>query len=210
MIGIYCPTLNRAHKLEVFVKNVHENTTLPHTLYFVAEPEDIKTQEEVKRLGENLIISLYKGSHTGAANTAYQETKEPFFIVANDDFEFTKDWDTKAMACMTEGIGVVGLSDFYTERVMCIFLIRRAYIKEKGLADTPDVLFCPLYHHNYVDTELYETAIWRGAFVPCPESVIKHEHPALGHGEMDATYEKSNAFIVQDQDIFNSRRHLWQ
>lgn len=209
-LAIFIPTYHRPHSMERAATNAHENTTTPHTLYFVSEPDDQATIDKSHELKENLIISKYPGSHTGAANTAYWETKEPFFIMANDDFNFHKDWDTLALAKMAEGVGVVGLNDGFSGNMTAITLVRRAYIKEhSGVMDADNTLYHPGYNHNFVDTELSTVCKKRGMWAECPESVVEHMHWAFNKSVKDATYEKSNATEYKDRELFGYRSHLW-
>ena len=105
MIAIIVPTYHRALALEPLVQNIHENTTVPHVIYFVVEPDDQESLDELTRLKQNIIINKYPGTHTGAANTAYEVTTEPYFIIANDDFNFQKEWDTRSLEAI-KGFGV--------------------------------------------------------------------------------------------------------
>jgi glycosyltransferase involved in cell wall biosynthesis len=212
-LNVIVPTYGRHGILAKVAHNVHENTQSWHDLYFVAEPGEIETQEEIKSIPAcKLIISKYPGNHTGAANTAYEETDGEFFIIANDDFNFHEDWDVPALKAMEDPkIGVVGLNDGSNTGFTAITLVRRKYIQEQsGVMDMPNTLYFPGYNHNYVDTEFSRTAMKRGAFVACPESVVEHMHWAFGKSKMDATYEKSNATSQADSVTYGNRIHLWQ
>lgn len=209
MLAIIVPTYHRPQALESLVQNIHDNTESPHTIYFVTEPDDAESIAEVTRLGQNLIISKYPGTHTGAANTAYEETTEPFFIIANDDFIFTKGWDTNALKAM-DGFSVVGLSDGHSTAYTQITLVRRSYIQEQsGVVDDPNTLYHRGYHHNYVDTEFSETAKKRGVFTICPESVVDHRHYSYNLSKMDETYKKTISRVSHDSALYESRKHLW-
>ena len=210
MIDIIVPTFKRVAKLAAFAKNVHENTSVAHTLSFVTEPDDQPSIDEVKRLGEKLIISEEPGWHTGAANTGYRRTKEPYFIIANDDFCFHKDWDTYALAEMKGQIKVVGLNNGQgvtrTE-----FLIARDYIEtQSGVIDQPNTVFYSGYHHCYVDDEMYQTVLSRGVYIDCPNSVVEHLHFSFNKSALDETYIKAGSYFEVDGQLFFSRQHLWQ
>jgi len=208
-IAVIIPTFNRTDKLERAAKNVHENTTISHRIYFVIEPGEWASFNEIKRIGESLIISKYPGCHTGAANTAYEETYEPFFMLANDDFNFHPGWDIEAMSKMVDGVSVVGVNDGMGQYTPITF-VRRSYIQEQsGSMDTKNTLYFPGYNHNYVDTEFAETAKKRGVWTECPESVVEHLHWTYNKSPMDKTYEKSHATASQDQLLYESRRILW-
>jgi len=209
MIDIIVPTFKRASKLEAFTKNVHENTTVPHTLSFVTEPDDQPSIDEIKRLGENLIISEIPGFHTGAANTGYLKTKEPYLIIANDDFNFHKDWDTLALKEFEGPIMVCGLNNG-NGHSGTIFLIKREYIeKQGGTFDEPNTVFYSGYHHCYVDDEMRNTALKRGVYSQCPESIVEHMHFSFNKSELDDTYKKAGSFLETDRELYYKRSVLW-
>lgn len=207
-IAVIVPTYHRARRLERVAKNIHDNTQ-SHTLYFVCEPGDTPSIKEIEQLGELCIINKVPGTHTGAANTAYQETCEPFFIIANDDFNFTLGWDVAALEKMNEGFSVVGLNDCISDSFTQITLVRRSYIEtQSGVVDEPNTLYHSGYHHNYVDTEFAEVAMMRGVYIKCPESRVEHKHWTKG-APMDETYKKTFSRASHDQRLYQSRRHLW-
>lgn len=207
-IGVYIPTLGRPDKLAPLASNIHETTFSPHSVYFVVEPDDTASIEAVKATGEQLVINKLPGTHTGAANTVYKETTEPFFIIANDDFWFHPSWDVHALEKMVDGVNVVAVNDTITD-CLTTFLIRRSYIEtQSGCMDVPDVVFFPGYHHNYVDTEFREVACKRGVFAKAPLSVVEHKHWTAG-AKMDTTYQQSLQKDSVDAQTFRARRHLW-
>lgn len=212
-LSIIIPTWKRPESIVRAYNNAHENTKVDHTIYFVIEPEEWASYNVIKENNYNMIISKYPGNHAGAANTAYEETHEPFFVIANDDFNFHSGWDTPALAKMKDpSIGVVGLNDGSgNNSFTTIALVRRDYIKNySGSIDTKNTLYYPGYNHNYIDTEFSATARKRNAFIACPESVVEHMHYAFGKAQMDKTYERSNATAPIDAQTFASRQHLWQ
>lgn len=208
-IAVIIPTFKRPQTLEKLMENIHTNTSTKHTIYFVVEPDDQESIDTVTKLNQKLLLNKYPGSHTGAANTAYEETTEPFFIIANDDFNFTTGWDTEAFKAM-EGFSVVGLNDGFSQGYTQITLVRRSYIQEQsGVVDDPNTLYHRGYHHNYVDTEFSETAKKRGVFTICPESIVEHLHYSYGKSKMDETYQKTTSRVNQDSALYASRRHLF-
>lgn len=210
-LAIIIPTFRRPHAIVRAHNNAHENTETPHKIYFVIEPGEWASYNVIKENHFNLIISKYPGNHTGAANTAYEETHEPFFIIANDDFNFHKGWDTKALACMGDNYGVVGLNDGSSSSRTAITLVRRDYIKNySGSIDTINTLYFPGYNHNYVDTEFSAVANKRGKFIVCDDAIVEHMHWAFNKATMDDTYKKSNDTAPTDANLYASRQHLWQ
>ncbi len=210
MIGIYLPTYKRPKRLAHVANNIHANTKLRHKIYFVVEPDDLESQKAAKDTQEEVVISEHPGNHTGAITTIYEKTDEPFFIMANDDFNFLPDWDVNSMKCMSDKIKVVALNEGMGAR-NTIFLIDRKYIEEQsGVIDQPNKIFCTEYGHNYADTEFWETALKRGVAISCPEAIIEHMHYTFGKAPLDETYQHTLTFATGDQRTFERRKHLWQ
>lgn len=147
-----------------------------------------------------------------AIQTAYEADDSPYFVAANDDFDFQPGWDTTALSCLeASGAQVAALNDGSPSpfRFRTIALVRREYIEEQsGVCDMPGRVFYP-YHHNYVDTEFYFTARKRGVLVECPESVVIHRHPDWGFASTDSTYLRAQETLSEDAQTFNARAHLW-
>ena len=66
------------------------------------------------------------------------------------------------------------------------------------------------YQHQYVDTELVETAKTRGRFVPCPRAHVEHRHPLFDRSvKMDDTYRKALADGQADRRLYFQRQPRW-
>lgn len=208
-IGLYIPTLGRAHRLEALLENVTASTSVEHTVIFVREEWDILTQAACDWLGCRVLVNRWDPSYSNSLQTAYEDATDEFFVAANDDFEFTRGWDENALAAI-EGYDVVGLHDGNPgTRFSTISLNRRSYIETlSGVIDIPNRVQYP-YRHNYGDTEFYFTAVHRGVFTTCPDSLVVHVHPDFGLGAVDDTYMKSRATVEDDYLTFLSRAHLW-
>jgi hypothetical protein len=211
MISVYIPTLGRKHKLRQLVQNIREATTLDHKVIFVCENHDQESIDEARKWGDKTYVNHGEPSYSNSLQTAYEADDAPYFIGANDDFDFRPGWDVEAMKVMeTPGVQVVGLFDGNPScNYSTISLVERAYIEvHSGVIDMPGRVNYP-YKHNYVDTEFYCTAVHRGVFAPAPDSWVLHIHPDFGHGQYDKTYMKSRASFSEDAQTFVSRRHLW-
>jgi len=88
-------------------------------------------------------------------------------------------------------------------------LVFRDYL-ECGTIDEPNQIVCELYSHNWVDTELVETAKARGTWAFAADSHVEHLHPFWGKSEMDDVYAKGRANFHDDRRLFESRRELWE
>jgi hypothetical protein len=211
MIGIYVPTLGRPGSSQRLADNVQATTHNPYRLVFVVEKYNKDDYEAAARTGATVLWNSYEPSYSNAIQTAYEQSPEdPYFIAANDDFEFTDGWDTEALKVMGDGIMVAGIDDGGPHNEFkTICLVDRRYIESmSGVVDQPNRVF-HTYHHNYVDTEFHYTAYYRGAFAPAPKSVVRHRHPEWGFARDDSTYRKSREHLAKDGNTYQERRHLW-
>lgn len=212
ILGILLPTYKRPDSLERVAKNIKETTKNSYTLYFGVEPED-----EVSILAAQKIANVvsapnfHEPGYSGAIQSMYETSTEPFLFHANDDFEFLPNWDEHPIAMFeTPQVQVVGVPQNEADKTysaICFF--RRSYIeRQSGVVDMPNRVFYP-YHHNYQDTEFTRTAqsraVWFSSDVPC----INHLHPGFTGKEKDEVYLKNDATIEEDKKTFESRQHLW-
>jgi glycosyltransferase involved in cell wall biosynthesis len=209
MVGVYIPTLGRPHALERVAQSVRDAARVPYTIAFVVEPDDLESHAAALKTGALVFVNEYERTYSGAFQTAYENTRDEFFVNANDDFAFQPGWDVAALTAMRDdGADVVGIHDAGAS-TNAILLIRRAYVIERSsVVDMPGRVFFP-YEHNYCDTELRETAMARGRYTACPASVIEHVHPDFGKAEIDDTYRKGRAHAEEDRIVYESRQHLW-
>lgn len=215
--AVLIPTFGRPHALHRVIDNLFENTPEDaFTAYFILEPNDYESQQVAQRLRARVIFNEELPSYSGAINTAYRKTLEPYFFTGADDLGFHAGWLDYAMTCMQKGFQVVGTNDMGgipigKERDSTHYLVDRDYIKKKsGVIDMKNTVLYPFYNHNWTDKEFIETAQKRGVYAYAPESKTEHLHPAWGKGQMDATYKKGQMTSDKDREIFLGRRHLWQ
>jgi hypothetical protein len=212
-IGIFLPTYKRPKVLQAVARNIEETTKNPFHLYFGLEPEDEAGIDAAMKTGHSVVINKY-GSEAGYVNTIqtiYEQADEPFFIHANDDFEFRQDWDEVPLSMFkTPTVMVVGMRQNEEDsQGSAISMVRRKYIEERsGVVDMPNQVFYP-YPHHYCDTEFTETAQRRGVWAFCSDWGINHANPAFTGNPKDETYKKNDATSEEGSKIFLSRRHLW-
>jgi hypothetical protein len=206
-LAVLVPTVNRADKLQALVADIHATTTTPHRVYLVMEDWDTDSIDVADQLDTVDVIGTF-GSNAAAVNGGYRASTEPFMAIVNDDCRFIEDWDTAALAHMSDTIHIVGINQ--GNGVCTSFsMARRSYIQEhSGVFDQPDTLY-----HEYVsqfpDTEFAEYARARGVWEDAPESLIEHMHWTFGKSAMDANYEKAQATFGVDQPVFEERRRQW-
>lgn len=211
MIAVIIPTLNRPHRVAEIVANLKH--TAPEAVpYFVIESHDAATAEAADSVGAAKIINKRSPSYAGAVNTAVKETKEPFLLMAADDLVFYEGWLPPLLE-LAKDFGFVGTNDLHNPDVLSgthatHYLVTREYAN-LGTIDDSSILLHEGYIHNYTDTEAVATAKFRGQYTPCLESRIEHLHWVWGLAQHDQTYEKGTTTVGQDQQLFNSRAHLW-
>lgn len=208
--AIFIPTL-RINRIEKIVANIKQNTTKPYRIYFIVEPD---VYQNLNHLDE-VILNKRSPTYSGAINSAYEQTSEPYFYTGADDLEFQRGWLDKTLSKMNEKILVVGTNDLMNKHVLAgekatHYLVKREYIEKYG--GTIDNSFPVLYEykHNYCDWEFIETAQKRGVFSPCLEAIVKHNHWTRGRSDFDEVYRKSESSKNDDKITYNSRRHLWK
>lgn len=210
-IAILLPTYKRPHALAKVAKNIEEATKHSFTLYFGVEKEDKESAKAAKATGHKVIVNKYEPGYSNTIQSIYEVSKEPFMLHANDDFEFTQNWDEVPISMFERpDLMVVGLRQHESDRhgsAICMW--RREYIEtQSGVIDMPNRVFYP-YNHNYIDTEFTQTAQKRGVWAKCDPLVIHHHHPGFTGKEKDETYKKNDATVEIDQATFERRRHLW-
>lgn len=211
-IAIYLPTYKRPQALAAVAKNIEETTKHPFNLYFGLEPDDEEGIAAAEVTGHQVVVNKYEPGYANTIQTIYEMTKEPFFIHANDDFEFLPDWDEIPLSMFdSDWVMVVGMKQTEGDiHGSAISMTRRTYIEEQsGVVDIPSRVFYP-YGHNYVDTEFTQTAQARKVWAMCDKRVINHLHPGFTGKDKDATHHKNDATANIDGQTFESRKHLWE
>lgn len=208
-LDILLPTLGRSDKLAVVAENIKSTTTTPYTLYFICESSDAKSCEAAEKNGTLLKGGF--GSPAKAVNFAFIKSDSPYFIFANDDFLFHKDWDKKALAKMTNGVSVVALNDGNPQEPQwgTITLSRRSYITNVGGTENKGEVFHEGYGHAFPDTEFWERAKSRGVTAIAEDSLVEHLHKAFGKGEEDALHHRQLAHFPADQALYKERSQQW-
>jgi GT2 family glycosyltransferase len=213
-IAILIPTYGRSLRLESVARNIHQTTTVPHTIYFVCESSDSDSIREVHNIKEECIV-VSGGTYVSAVNSGYRATAEPFVFCGSDDITFSPDWD-KVMLREMENlkIGIVGATDEWVITKTGLhgshFLVRRSYIQERsGVFDEKNVIYSSKYIHVMCDIETEQTAMGRGAFA-MSKAFISHKHWYMKTAEMDTTYQRPIDGQKRDEDTYNKRREQFE
>src|SRR5690606_17291779 len=146
-------------------------------------------------------------------NYAYRRTTADWIFCGADDIRFHPGWLDPLPALHELGYGVVGTNDLGNPRVWCgqhatHFFVRRAYARRFGVVDQPDAILHEGYRHSCADDECVQTAIARGAFAPCPTSIVEHLHPFWGKADDDDVYRRGREAEARDRQWYRVRLQL--
>jgi hypothetical protein len=211
-LSILIPTVHRADKLQGILDNAHDATTVPHTVYFIAEVSDEATKQALKDLdGDHVAVIGDFGSCAKAMNVGFEASAEPFAFTGNDDLCFHSGWDTAAIDQLEQtGLAACGTNDG-NGRMTCFAMVRRSYIdSHSGVFDQPSTLYHP-YQSQYVDTEFADYMKARGQWTEAPDSLTEHLHWEFGKADAShQNYQKAKATCSADEAIYRTRRPLWE
>lgn len=218
MISILVPTFGRPDRLRSVATNALDNTDTDCEVVFIVEADDDDTMRAAFALDDELpevrcVVNERSRNYAGACNTGYHRTTGEWLFCGADDLRFHPGWDRAALRA---GGLVVGTNDLLNPFVLggthaTHYLVARSYLDDPGgVADGGHGSFLnEIFRHNYTDTEFIDTARFRGVFKPCLESVVEHMHFCNGKAVMDQTYEKGQADVSRDAEVYRSRWHLW-
>lgn len=216
-VAIIIPVLARPHRVAPVLAAFHAATPEPHRVLFVADHDDTDELAALRAAGADAIVmDTEPRGFAAKINAGYHATDDPWIFTAADDLYPHRDWFSRALEWAKPEHGVIGTNDIANPGVMAgqhstHSLIRRSYVERcSGVIDMPNTPMCPLYRHEYTDTELVGTARFRGAFVMAYDSIVEHRHPAWDITiPMDSTYKKGQAAGPVDQRTYQRRMHLW-
>lgn len=214
------PVLGRPHRvaplLESLCASVCDVQLVP---LFLLSPDDPREKEAVMESGANFCQVSWPAGYADWArkiNLGYKETHEPWLLLGADDLTFDYRWADEALRVAAEtGKRVIGTNDMANPTTMRGIhsthpLVARSYADELGTIDGPGQVVTEEYSHQGVDTELVETAIYRGEWAFATQSRVRHHHPIYDRTvPMDETYRKGQATSRQDAVLFQQRRPLW-
>lgn len=217
-VAVIVPVLRRPHRARPLADSLRAGTPEPHRLVFVCTENDLEMVAACRATGAEVLTMppATVGDYARKVNHAAALAAEPFVFTGADDLHFHPGWLPAALEPMNDPrIGVVGTQDLCNGRTLrgehaTHFLVRRAYMLERGTVDEPGKIFHEGYPHEYVDDELVGTARARGAWAFASGSVVEHLHPAVGKAPMDALYEQQRARMRRGERLYLRRRRLWR
>ena len=196
----------RPDKIEALATNITEATPEPHNLYFVIG--DDVCQEACER-AEVTFIRDEGDTWGNRLNSMAAIIGEPYMFCGADDVLFHSYWLTQALQAMQGIRGIVSTNDMFNPSGTLPLIDMDYYHSPGCCVDTPKVIIYPGYHHNYSETELYQTAISRGRWTYAHNSVVEHRHFENGKAPFDPVYAAGLAHRTEDEQLYGRRKHLW-
>lgn len=212
-VAILVPMLRRAHRVTPLLDSIA--ATAPQArVVFVCSPGDAGVLEAVAGHEHITVAGPKPGDYARKINAAVRHTTEPLVFMAADDLKFHPGWLEAATDQLGDGVGVVGTNDLGSKRVMAgehstHSLVTRAYIERFGTIDQRGVALHEGYPHEFVDDELVQTAMARGAWAFAPDSIVEHLHPSWGKAPTDELYEQQAKRMRAGRRIYRRRQRLW-
>ena len=205
-VSIFIP-LMRPKKLQALVENIADTTSQPYEVV-VACSKQIAAQ--INSVIKCRLLLDNGGTYAERMNYMFDSTSSPFVFLAADDVLFHKNWLDHALRIMEYTNGVVVPQDLLNP-VGTHCLVSRAYIQEfgSGTMDNSGSLLHSGYKHAYCDAELFDTARKRGRLAKSVNATVEHMHWAANKASFDDIYKLGDSFYLQDQEHYNTRRHLW-
>lgn len=212
---VLAPVLARPHRAEPLAHSLH-STTLDARLVFLCSPGDDDEIAACRVVAETVVVPFEQGpgDYARKINYGIEITDEEWVFQAADDLDFHPGWLTEAVRVATRtSARLIGTQDLGNRLVKfgkhsTHSLVHRSYVEEQGTIDGGGLLH-EGYRHNFVDTEMVETAMHRREWAFAKPSVVEHLHPHWRKGEMDDTYELGLSEFKVDQQRFFERRPLW-
>lgn len=218
------PVLGRPERVEPFMQNWLETTTVASALVFVSSPSDLEERIALRLQGAYSIVAEFEpgpGDFAKKTNMAARMSKDVwpesrYIFAGADDLLFHEGWDTAVLEMAEEtGAGMVGTDDMGNPLVVrgqhsTHSLFRRSYIEERGASwDGPGTVYSEAYDHQWIDNEAVVVAKQRGEWAFCADSKVEHLHTLWGKAPNDSTYEKALRHGVSDAALFRARQRLY-
>ena len=99
---------------KTFVKSIRENTSVPYELIIVDNGSETKTQKWVEKNADRSIIFNTNQGFSKGFNEGIKIAQGKFVMMANNDTEFPKYWDTQLLETMANNPRAGIISPVYT------------------------------------------------------------------------------------------------
>lgn len=205
--AILLPSLGRSHYLRSVVANIHEATREPHEIIFCVGDEHSKRELDI--MAESYLDDSESDDKRYVTRMnkllSYIDDAEVIFF-GSDDVTFHPGWLPAALKVMDTGFPVVVVNDLRnpngTQALVAVEYI--PYL----CYDDPQAAFHHGYHHNFADTEQFNTALYQGRLARAMDSIVEHHHPNYqvpGVRPLDSTYSDAFKHWHEDSALFHAR-----
>ncbi len=218
-LAILIPVLRRPKNIHQLALSIFITTRVSHEVLFIASPGDNEEIAELKNQNQSYIIMddnyENKGDYARKINAGFNSIDAEWYFLGADDLLFHSLWFEVAMDVYEKtGACVIGTNDLGNPLVIkgqhaTHSLVLGEYVRECGTIDEPGKALHEGYSHNFCDTELVETAKWRGAWSFARESRVEHLHYDWRKGVSDEVYQIGKSGFVTDQRYYEQRKKLW-
>ena len=161
-------------------------------------------------------VSTPIGDYARKVNLCVSQVFTEWLFTGADDLKFHPNWFENAMKVRTEDKFVIGTQDLGNPRVLrgihsTHSLVHTEYAREYGLTvdNTPGVVLCQGYWHEYVDDELVGVAKKRGIYAFANDSIVEHMHPHWGKAENDSSYTAQDSRLAYSRPLYTRRKGMW-
>lgn len=216
---ILIPVLRRPKNILPLVTSIDGTTSGSFEVIFLVTPGDEEEIKELKVQDEIYIVMdrsyENKGDYARKINKGFSSIEAEWYFLGADDIKFHPGWFEAAMERYEEtNACVIGTNDMGNPGVLrgdhaTHSLVLRDYALECGTIDEPGKVLYEGYAHNFCDSELVETAKWRGAWTFSKESKVEHLHHDWKKGKTDEVYKIGKSKFHEDNLLFNKRKKLW-
>ncbi len=218
-LAILIPVLRRPQNIYPLISSIKDSTKEPYQVIFIVSPGDREEITELENQTQSFIMmdANYenRGDYAKKINKGFNAVEAEWYFLGADDIKFHPKWFEWAMkAHQKTDACVIGTNDLGNPSVLLgehstHSLVLGDYISRCGTIDEPGKILHTGYHHNFCDSELIETAKWRGAWSFSRNSWVEHLHFQWKKGKKDDVYEIGQRDFRLDQQYFEERKKLW-
>jgi glycosyltransferase involved in cell wall biosynthesis len=215
IVSILIPTLGRPESLPPLIRSVRDTTPRDcYEIIFVVDHGDVPTYQVLRPYDVRVVVA--DGTYPQKINMGFDESVGDLILPTADDVRFHDDWYDEALALLSRRVMVVGTNDLSPAAEegttnVTMPIIRRSYVEGQGcVLNEPGVIFHEGYHHNFVETEVWMLATYRGVAKYAKRSIIEHLHPDWGKRDEDSTDAKGqHQNRLEDRDLYRERMAAW-
>jgi hypothetical protein len=207
-LTMYVPTKGRPENALRLQDQFYRTINLNSRIVFINSDNDQKL-EHYKHLHEQIIVSPKKPGFVDPLNLGYTYDRKRVFSYAvgfmgDDHFPRTEGWDeifVNNLLEMKAGL-VYGNDGFQGAKIPTQIAMTWEIPLHLGFMTLPQL------QHLYADNFWLDFGIAINKLRYIPDVLIEHLHPAAGKAQVDAGYEYSSNYLLDQQDKATYQRYL--